>query len=1116
MASSLADTEMRALLAKSLAAVASSSASERSAAADKLAALSIVTPSSAADAARADVSELLAVLKAGMDDAAPAAREGAFVALQAVVKSVGAPAEPFLVALLPVVLDKLGDKVATVNTAAMEAARAIVARTPSSAAVSTVLPTLMHVLDVNKKWQARQAALQLVALLPAQAPIQIAAALPSMVPRLTDAMGEVRAEVSKAAEAATLACCTVLGNKDVEALIPAIVSALARPAEVPECTYKLSATTFVQAVDAATLSVVTPILARGLAERTTAVRRRCAVIISNFVKLVSDPLDAAPLVPKLLPGLCKLRDEGSDPELREVATRAQGVLATAAGLVTAGASDADVAAASASSASGAPKAAAAAPAKPAAAAAAKGGKAAAAPVTIKYDNAQVLAALSELVLADRLALTPWGVAGAVADASPVAEGKGDEIAPLSPSSSTTLPDFVQPTLEYVAALGSSLAAGKNFEPDAWHAAVVPYLSAYLPAHLAGSIAAELRARLHEKVTGIARHVEEVVEEGDVLCDCRFSLAYGAKILLHEAHLRLLRGKRYGLCGYNGCGKSTLMRAIANGQLEGFPPKEVLKTVFVENTTIEDAEGLSVLQFVMNDELVKEVTTDEATIVAALESVGFNATMRASPVGALSGGWRMKLSLARAQLQNPDIYLLDEPTNHLDFANVKWLTNFLVGLTTATCIIVSHDSGFLDYVCSHIVHYEGFHLKTYRGNLTELVKVHPEAQSYYDLSASTMSFNLPEPGFLEGVKSKDRAILRMSNVGFKYPGTDRMVVTKVNLAVSLASRVVVLGANGAGKSTVIKMLTGVHVPTEGTVWKHPNLRIAYVAQHAFHHLDDHVLKTPSEYIQWRYASGEDRESEDKESRKITAEEEAAMAKAFVINGAKVVVEQVLVRRKLRSSYEYEVSFVGQPADKNKWLPRDVLVAAGFEKLVVQVDAREAAAAGLHSTPLTAANIAKHLASLGLEHEITLHNRISGLSGGQKLKLILGACTWMHPHVIVMDEPTNFLDRDSLGALSGALKNFNGGVVLITHHADFTKELCGEQWLVDNGTLTSTGGSYAAEAVKALAAAESVVDAMGNEIKVKPKLSEREKKRRAKERKAARARGEDVPDTDEDEM
>ncbi len=125
--------------------------------------------------------------------------------------------------------------------------------------------------------------------------------------------------------------------------------------------------------------------------------------------------------------------------------------------------------------------------------------------------------------------------------------------------------------------------------------------------------------------------------------------------------------------------------------------------------------------------------------------------------------------------------------------------------------------------------------------------------------------------------QDRAILKMHNMSFTYPGRDSPQVRDVSLQVSLSSRVACVGANGAGKSTLIKVLTGETEPTTGTVWKHPNLRIAYVAQHAFHHIEQHLDKTPNEYIQWRYAIGEDREALQKVDRKVTEEDIAARAK-----------------------------------------------------------------------------------------------------------------------------------------------------------------------------------------------------------------------------------------------
>lgn len=114
--------------------------------------------------------------------------------------------------------------------------------------------------------------------------------------------------------------------------------------------------------------------------------------------------------------------------------------------------------------------------------------------------------------------------------------------------------------------------------------------------------------------------------------------------------------------------------------------------------------------------------------------------------------------------------------------------------------------------------------------------YPAARAYYELSAATLKFILPEPSFLEGVKSKDRAILKLRDVTFSYPGSDRLILDGVTVQCCLNSRIAVTGPNGAGKSTMIKLLTGETEPNTGEVWKHPNLRIAYVAQHAFHHLE----------------------------------------------------------------------------------------------------------------------------------------------------------------------------------------------------------------------------------------------------------------------------------------
>jgi elongation factor 3 len=453
-------------------------------------------------------------------------------------------------------------------------------------------------------------------------------------------------------------------------------------------------------------------------------------------------------------------------------------------------------------------------------------------------------------------------------------------------------------------------------------------------------------------------------------------------------------------------------------------------------------------------------------------------------------------------------------------NVAWLEKYLTGLSTVTSIIVSHDSGFLDRVCSDVIHYANRKLKIYKGNLTEFVKQVPEAASYYSLEETVQKWTLPEPGFLEGIKSKDRAILKMHNMTFQYPTADKPTISNVSLQVSLSSRVGCLGANGAGKSTLIKVLTGETEPTEGTVWKHPNLRIAYVAQHAFHHIEQHLDKTPNEYIQWRYAVGEDREALQKVTRQETEEDKAAKEKVHLVDGEKLKVEKLIARRKLKKDYEYEVQWAGKGPEKNTWITRDDLCDMGLERMVQDLDAKEAARAGLMLRPLTKANVEKHLGALGLEAEFATHAHMRGLSGGQKVKVVLAACTWNQPHIIVLDEPTNYLDRDSLGALAAALKDFGGGLVVISHHNEFVSHLCTEKWMVGGGVVEITGAPQVGrgEKLEAKLQADEVVDAFGNTIKVKgpkKKLSRKEQKAKAKERAARKERGEEVSTTEEEE-
>jgi elongation factor 3 len=168
------------------------------------------------------------------------------------------------------------------------------------------------------------------------------------------------------------------------------------------------------------------------------------------------------------------------------------------------------------------------------------------------------------------------------------------------------------------------------------------------------------------------------------------------------------------------------------------------------------------------------------------------------------------------------------------------------------------------------------------------------------------------------------------------------------------------------------------------------------------------------------------------------------------------------------------------------------------------------------PLVRREIEKHFADFGLEPEFVSHNTMRGLSGGQKVKIVLGAATWRRPHIICMDEPTNYLDRESLAALIAALKVFEGGVLIITHNRDFSESLCKEVWAMRDGTLTASGhnwveGQGAGPRIdKKEGEEEDQYDAMGNKIEVnkKKKISASDARKAKKDRMARRKRGEEV--------
>ena len=756
--------------------------------------------------------------------------------------------------VLACALDALADKGSVVRDAAQYGIDALVAGLSPEAMVAGLLPALVeYIKNAGGKWQGVVGALKLMQKMADKAQITIGstkeqaqeqdllreamgAKLAGLIPIVENAMLDMKAEVEKQAVKTMGSITTLLSNDDVTPRIPLLIETMHHPSAeaLQKAIHALSQTTFVAIVTSPALALLTPFLERSLNNPSTPqeVLRQTVVITENLTKLVHDPIEARTFLPKLQPGVKSVVGRASLPEVRELATRALGVMDKAMG----------------------------------------DEKTAVVERTTVDDVAKVLD--SEIKKSGGLA------------------------------SDVNTYNLARP---YIAEMVSEDVNHRQL--GRIPARITPYLQSLTPA--AEAIAASIQ-KFYVEEDHRKYGVPEKEDDGEIeIVNADFSLAYGGMLLLSHTNLRLLKGHRYGLCGRNGAGKSTLMKSIASGKLEGFPSQDVLRTCYVEHNQGEDAD-ISILEFVSKDPTIAKEGKER--ISAVLEEVGFTSGpegRQSHKVGSLSGGWKMKLALARAMLQRADVLLLDEPTNHLDVANIKWLENYLKTHPDITSLIVSHDSGFLDEVTTDIYHYEpNKKLGHYKGNLAAFVQVRPEAKSYYTLSASNVQFKFPPPGILSGVKSVTRAIIRMSNVSYTYPKAPKPSLSDVSCQLTLSSRVAIIGPNGAGKSTLIKLLTGEAIPSVGKVEKHPNLRIGYIKQHALEHVEMHLEKTPNQYLQWRYAHGDDREVHMKQTRILSDQDREQMDKFIDVGDGKGKrqIESLVGRQKYKKTFQYEVYVV----------------------------------------------------------------------------------------------------------------------------------------------------------------------------------------------------------------
>mmetsp|Transcript_168167 Transcript_168167/g.322893 ORF Transcript_168167/g.322893 Transcript_168167/m.322893 type:complete len:708 (+) Transcript_168167:81-2204(+) len=580
----------------------------------------------------------------------------------------------------------------------------------------------------------------------------------------------------------------------------------------------------------------------------------------------------------------------------------------------------------------------------------------------------------------------------------------------------------------------------------------------------------------------ARSAEKRPPADAVLCRCEdLILMYlgTTKLLLKDTTFELLKGHRYGIVGHNGAGKTTLMERIAAGAIQELSSS--LRCVHIRHETITERADpkLPAMEF------ARSIVGSGEQLNAALDEVGFTEELKRKAIQELSGGWRVRLLLATAVAQRADVLLLDEPTNHLDVDAVHWLVNYLTrDLRDATSLVVSHDAPFLNRVCSDIIHFDDCQLKYYAGNFAsfqEQARLHDEQQVRAVLqvrandgeppvrpafqstrtSADDSGFRMhfPVPGKVEGVATSKKTVIEIKNASFKYPMSSDYQLRHVDTKVTMSSRVAIVGPNGAGKSTLLAMLCGEVRPTPlenqlGEVNRHRNLRLAYIAQSHVFHLGEYAKCTPVEYVQVRFRNGYDEELQQRLTSPGDKEEQDSLKRLAAKYGKYGKrIEAVVSRTKRGKEWRYEVQWEGLSEKQNTFESVAKLRQLGVERMATALDERLASVqTGNDDRPLTRREIVRHFENFGLSEEMSAQRSIGVFSGGQKSKLIIGAAFWTKPHVVCLDEPTNFLDFETVDALSRALRSFRGGVLIVSHNEDFLASICNEIWSVRDHQVT----------------------------------------------------------------